>query len=60
VLPIGALVVEEGGLLSHAALVAREFGIPAVIGAAEATVLIHDGVMVEVDPAAGRVVVVGA
>jgi pyruvate,water dikinase len=60
VLPIvGALVVEEGGLLSHAALVARELGIPAVIGAAGATRLVEDGATVEVDPVAGRVVVAG-
>lgn len=60
VLPIaGALVVEEGGLLSHAALVARELGIPAVIGAAGATRLVEDGATVTVDPVAGRVVVAG-
>ena len=56
VLPIvGALVVEEGGALSHAAIVARELGIPAVIGAARAVQLVPDGAHVEVDPEAGRV-----
>lgn len=56
VLPIlGALVVEEGGALSHAAIVARELGIPAVIGAVRATQLVPDGAQVEVDPEAGRV-----
>ncbi len=55
-LPIlGALVVEEGGLLCHAAIVAREFGLPAVIGAGQATTRIPDGAMVEVDPRAGVV-----
>ena len=59
VLPIvGALVVEEGGALSHAAIVARELGIPAVIGAARATQLLPDGAQVEVDPEAGRVRIV--
>jgi len=56
VLPIvGALVVEEGGALSHAAIVARELGIPAVIGAVRAVQLIPDGAQVEVDPEAGRI-----
>lgn len=56
ILPIlGALVVEEGGALCHAAIVAREFGLPAVIGAREATSLIADGVEVEVDPIRGVV-----
>lgn len=54
----GGLVVEEGGLLCHAAVIAREFGIPAVVGARNAMDLIPDGAMVEIDPAAGRVTVV--
>jgi pyruvate,water dikinase len=56
VLPIaGALVTEHGGLISHAALVARELGLPAVVGVAGATSAIADGAKVEVDPATGRV-----
>lgn len=56
ILPIlGALVVEEGGPLCHAAIVAREFGLPAVIGARDATLLIPDGATVEVDAARGVV-----
>jgi phosphohistidine swiveling domain-containing protein len=56
VLPIVAgLVVEEGGALSHAALVARELDIPAVIGVPGATRLIPDGAEVEVDPERGCV-----
>jgi pyruvate,water dikinase len=51
----GAVVVEEGGLLSHAAVIARELGLPAVIGAAGAMAAIPDGALVEVDPVAGRV-----
>jgi pyruvate,water dikinase len=40
----GGLVMERGGLLSHGAIVAREFGIPAVVGVADAQVRIaHDG-----------------
>ena len=51
----GAVVVEEGGLLSHAAVIARELGLPAVIGAAGAMRDIPDGAFVEVDPLAGCV-----
>jgi len=51
----GAVVVEEGGLLSHAAVIARELGLTAVIGAAGAMHGILDGALVEVDPVAGRV-----
>lgn len=51
---LGALVVEYGAMC-HAAIVAREFGLPAVIGAAGATTEIADGAQVEVDPVAGVV-----
>jgi pyruvate,water dikinase len=51
----GAIVTEEGGLLCHAAVIARELGLPAVIGAADAMQAIPDGATVEVDPVAGRV-----
>ena len=52
---IGALVVEEGGALCHAAIVAREFGLSAVIGAHGATTRIPHGAHVEVDPEHGTV-----
>lgn len=52
---IGALVVEEGGAVCHAAIVSREFGIAAVIGAHGATTRIPHGAQVEVDPARGTV-----
>lgn len=51
----GAVVTTEGALLSHAAVMARELGIPAVIGAAGALEEIPDGAQVEVDPQAGTV-----
>ncbi len=55
-LPIlGALVTDYGGLLSHAAIVAREYGLPAVVGCGSATQLIPDGARVRVDAAAGEV-----
>lgn len=53
----GAVVTSEGGPLCHAAVLARELGIPAVIGAPGALVDIPDGAEVEVDPRQGRVTV---
>lgn len=53
----GAIVTEQGGLLCHAAVIARELELPAVIGAADAMTRIPDGASVEVDPVAGRVTV---
>ena len=50
----GALVTEEGGLLCHAAVIARELGIPALIGESTAIQRITTGAMVTVDPVAGR------
>lgn len=57
---LGALVVEEGGPLCHAAIVAREFGLPAIIGARGATVHIRDGALVDVDTSTGVVRVVNS
>jgi pyruvate,water dikinase len=56
----GAVVTTEGALLSHAAVMARELGIPAVIGAEGALDDIPDGAEVEVDPIAGTVKVLAA
>jgi pyruvate,water dikinase len=56
----GAVVTTEGALLSHAAVMARELGIPAVIGAEGALDEIPDGAEVEVDPVAGTVKVLVA
>ena len=56
----GAVVTTEGALLSHAAVMARELGIPAVIGAEGALDEIPDGAQVEVDPVAGTVKVLVA
>ena len=54
---VGALVVEEGGPVCHAAIVAREFGCSAVTGAHGATTKIPHGVEVEVDPVRGTVTI---
>lgn len=51
-----AVVVDHGGVASHAAIVAREYGIPAVMGAANATTVLHDGQLVTVNGDLGEVV----
>lgn len=59
VLPmLGAIVTDRGGVLSHAAVVARECGIPAVVGCTDATRQIRDGARVRVDGGAGEVLIV--
>lgn len=59
-LPIlGGIVTDRGGLLSHPAIVSREYGIPGVVGCRDATKLIPDGAMVELDGDAGTVRVIG-
>jgi pyruvate,water dikinase len=52
---LGGIVTDAGGLLSHAAIVAREYGIPGVVGTREATRRIADGARVRVDGTAGEV-----
>jgi pyruvate,water dikinase len=44
----GAIVTNRGGRTCHAAIIARELGIPAVVGCGEATELLHDGALVTV------------
>jgi pyruvate,water dikinase len=56
---LGAIVTDNGGLLSHSAIVAREYGIPGVVGTREATQRIADGTRVRVDGTAGEVTVLG-
>ena len=51
----GGLVTNTGGVLSHAAVVAREFGLPAVVGTGDATTRIQDGALVEIDGTLGTV-----
>jgi phosphohistidine swiveling domain-containing protein len=54
-----AVVVDSGGLGSHAAIVAREYGIPAVMGTGTGTSVLVDGQRVTVDGDTGRVTTVG-
>jgi pyruvate,water dikinase len=53
-----AVVTDTGGILSHCAVVAREYGIPAVVGTGAATSAIQDGDTIEVDGDAGIVRIV--
>jgi pyruvate,water dikinase len=52
---VGALVTDAGGVLSHPAIAAREFHIPAVVATGNATDLLTDGRLVTVDGTAGSV-----
>jgi pyruvate,water dikinase len=52
---ISGLVIERGGMLSHGAIVAREFGIPCVVAVRDATRLIRAGSTVTVDGDQGYV-----
>lgn len=54
---LAALVTETGGILCHAAVVAREYRLPAVVGAAGASTAIPDGARVRVDGSAGTVTI---
>jgi phosphoenolpyruvate synthase/pyruvate phosphate dikinase len=50
-----AIVTDEGGITSHAAIVSRELGIPCVIGTKDATTMLKDGMLVEVNANHGRI-----
>lgn len=52
-----AVVTDAGGVLSHAAIEAREYAIPAVVGAKDGTRRIPDGALVEVDGDAGTITI---
>lgn len=52
---IGACVTDVGGVMSHAAIVCREYGMPAVVGTGHATKIIKTGMMLHVDGSTGAV-----
>lgn len=54
-LSAGGLVMEVGGLMTHGSVVAREYGIPAVVGVRAATERLQTGQRVRVDGSSGRV-----
>ena len=52
---IQACVTDVGGVMSHAAIVCREYGMPAVVGTGHATKIIRTGMMLRVDGSSGAV-----
>lgn len=56
---VAAIVTEEGGLISHGAIVAREYGIPTVLQVREATKVFRDGQVLRVDGDRGVVEIIG-
>jgi pyruvate,water dikinase len=56
-LSAGGLVTEVGGLLTHGSVVAREYGIPAVVGVHQATTRLVDGQRIRVDGSLGHVTI---
>jgi phosphohistidine swiveling domain-containing protein len=55
-----AVVTDSGSVVAHASLVAREYGIPAVVATVDATQRLHDGQLVTVDGTLGRVDILDA
>lgn len=53
-----AIITDTGGILSHAAIIAREYGIPAVLGTRTATERLRDGDIITVDGSSGKITVV--
>jgi rifampicin phosphotransferase len=53
---LAGIVIEESGMLSHATVLAREYGVPAVIGLASATTLLSTGAQVTIDGSTGQVI----
>ena len=54
-LAAGGLVMEVGGMMTHGSVVAREYGIPAVVGVHQATVQLKTGQRVRVDGSSGKI-----
>jgi pyruvate,water dikinase len=53
----GGLVTEVGGMMTHGSVVAREYGIPAVVGVHQATSRLKDGQRIRVDGTAGKIII---
>lgn len=56
-LTAGGLVMEVGGMMTHGAVVAREYGIPAVVGVDSATTRLKTGMRIRLDGSSGKIVV---
>ena len=55
---IGGIISDAGGILSHPAIIAREFGIPAIVGTGSATTTLNNGDIVRMNGTTGRVEIV--
>jgi len=53
-----AIITDEGGITCHAAIISRELGIPCIIGTRNATKVLHDGDLIEVNANQGTVEIV--
>jgi rifampicin phosphotransferase len=53
----GGLITEVGGMMTHGSVVAREYGIPAVVGVHLATTRLKDGQRIRVDGTTGKIVI---
>ena len=51
----GGLITEVGGMMTHGSVVAREYGIPAVVGVHQATTRLKNGQRIRVDGTAGKI-----
>ncbi|MEZ4646615.1 MAG: PEP-utilizing enzyme [Chloroflexota bacterium] len=58
-LAAGGLVMEVGGMMTHGSVVAREYGIPAVVGVNQATQRLQTGQLIRVDGSTGVITVIG-
>lgn len=54
-LTAGGLIMEVGGMMTHGAIVAREYGIPAVVGVDQATDILHTGQLIQLDGTTGEI-----
>ena len=54
----GGLVTEAGGMMTHGSVVAREYGIPAVVGVHQATARLKDGQRIRLDGTAGKIMII--
>lgn len=54
-LTAAGLVTEVGGLMTHGSVVAREYGMPAVVGVPDATALLRDGQLIRIDGSSGAI-----
>jgi pyruvate,water dikinase len=56
-LTAGGLIMETGGMMTHGAVVAREYGIPAIVGVDRATLRLHTGQLIRLDGSSGKIVI---